>query len=415
MDTKNIGNYIQTLRKQKGLSQKELAKLLSVTFQAVSKWENGDNLPDANILLDLADILDTTTDKILSGGHLAIRRNRRINISEIKDGISAIEKIKSAFGASSLFYKGAIEGINNRMNIDIESYLQDDMGKEALLAEAVVQCLVNGYYIDESDVVENFTSESIIKKINKYRFDCSLFSSQAQNYRNYRLAYPKSVIELILSQFDCPVIADFGSGTGKLSNLLLDKAKRLYAIEPNRQMRQHAEELLGNYANYVSVAASAEHTPLPDSSVDIITAAESYHWFDNESARSEMRRILKKDGYVFLLWNVFGGDDYDDEILRLKNIYRAKKKQKSSGISLEQRAVNLFGSKNYTTSECDNSFLQTLDEFRGAMLSTSFAPNKATDDYVDYIADVEAIFNKYSVNGKLITTVTTICYWGKFQ
>lgn len=415
MDTKNIGNYIQTLRKQKGLSQKELAKLLSVTFQAVSKWETGDNLPDANILLDLADILDTTTDKLLSAGRLPIRRNRRINIAEIKDGISAIEKLKSAFGASSLFYRGAIEGINSRMNIDIESYLQDDIGKELLLAEAIIQYLVNGYYIDESDVVENFTSESIINQINKYRFDCSLFTSQAQNYRNYRPGYPKSAIELIFSQFNFPIIADFGSGTGKLSKLLLDKAKRLYAVEPNRQMRHYAEELLGNCSNYVSLAASAEHTPLPDSSVDIITAAESYHWFDNERAHLEMRRILKKDGYVFLLWNVFGGDDFDDEMIRLKNIYRAKKKQKPSGISYEQRAVNLFGAKNYATSKYDNSFFQTLDEFRGGMLSSSFAPDKTTEDYIDFIADIEEIFDKYSVNGKIKNTVTTICYWGKLQ
>ena len=124
---------------------------------------------------------------------------------------------------------------------------------------------------------------------------------------------------------------------------------------------------------------------------------------------------IKKDGYVFLLWNVFGGDDFDDEMIRLKNIYRAKKKQKPSGISYERRAVNLFGAKNYATSEYDNSFFQTLDEFRGGMLSSSFAPDKTTEDYIDFIADVEEIFDKYSVNGKIKTTVTTICYWGKLQ
>lgn len=415
MNTKNIGNYIQTLRKQKGLSQRELADLLSVTFQAVSKWENGDNLPDASILLDLADILETTTDKILSGGSLVVRRNRKINISELREGIYAIEKLKITFGNFSLFYKGAIEGINGKMNINIENYLWDDIGREALLAEAVIQCLVNGYYIDESDVKENFVSESIIRKINKYRFDCSLFSSQAQNYRNYRPTYPKAMVELIFSQLKSPVVADFGSGTGKLSGLLIDNAKTLYSIEPNRKMRQYAEEFLGNCANYISLAASAENTTLPDSCVDIITAAESFHWFDNENTHSEMRRILKKNGYVFLIWNVFGGNDYDDEILQLKTAYRAKKNQKTSGIPYEQRATNLFGMGNYNVSEYGNSLLQTLDEFRGGMLSTSFAPEKGTVDYVNFTADVEEIFNKYSINGKLKTTITTVCYWGKIH
>lgn len=71
-------------------------------------------------------------------------------------------------------------------------------------------------------------------------------------------------------------------------------------------MRKSAEDILSCYNNYISIASFAEQTTLPDHSVDIITAAESFHWFDNEKTHAEMRRILKKDGYVFLLWNVFG-------------------------------------------------------------------------------------------------------------
>ena len=46
MDMLNIGRYIQQLRKAAGMTQKELAEKLNVSFQAVSKWENGDSLPD---------------------------------------------------------------------------------------------------------------------------------------------------------------------------------------------------------------------------------------------------------------------------------------------------------------------------------------------------------------------------------
>ena len=98
MNTKAVGQYIQYLRKQKGFSQKALAEYLSVSFQAVSKWENGDNLPDAAILLELADILDTTTDKILSGGNVVVRRKKKINIQDLREGSEALEKIKQYFG-----------------------------------------------------------------------------------------------------------------------------------------------------------------------------------------------------------------------------------------------------------------------------------------------------------------------------
>ena len=413
MNTKNIGNYIQTLRKQKGLSQKGLAELLSVTFQAVSKWENGENLPDASILLDLADILDTTTDKILSGGQLVIRKNRKVDIEKLKTGIVAIENLKSCFGEYSTFYKGAIEGINNKMNFDIENCFIDESGKELLLAEAVIQSLLNGYSVDEADIDEHFSSEAVKRQINKYRFDCSLFSSQATNYKNYRPSYPSAVMELILSQIESPIIADIGSGTGKLSKLLVEGAKTLYSIEPNRQMRKSAEDIMSCHDNYISIASFAEQTTLPDSSVDIITVAESFHWFDNEKTHAEMRRILKKDGYVFLLCNVFGGDEFDKEMSNLKISYRAKKNQKTSGISYRERANNLFGENSYNTNEFDNSMEQTFEEFCGGMLSTSFAPDKTSEDYERFINDVKAIFDKYSKNGKINTTITTVCYWGR--
>ncbi len=415
MNTKNIGNYIQTLRKQKGLSQKGLAELLSVTFQAVSKWENGENLPDASILLDLADVLDTTTDKILSGGQLVIRKNRKVDIEKLKVGIVAIESLKSCFGEYSTFYKGAIEGINNKMNFDIENCFLDESGKELLLAEAVIQSLLNGYSVDEADIDAYFTSDSLKRQINKYRFDCSLFTLQTSNYKNYRPSYPSAVVELILAQIETPVIADIGSGTGKLSKLLVESAKTLYSIEPNRQMRKSAEDIMSCHANYISIASFAEQTTLPDSSVDIITAAESFHWFDNEKTHTEMRRILKKDGYVFLLWNVFGGDEFDEELTNLKISYRAKKKQKTSGISYKERANNLFGENNYNTNKFDNSIQQTFEEFCGGMLSTSFAPDKSSEDYECFISDVKAIFDKYSKDGKINTTIITVCYWGKLN
>ena len=57
IDIKSVGNMIAEQRKAKGLTQNELGERLSVSFQAVSKWERGETLPDTAILLDLADVL----------------------------------------------------------------------------------------------------------------------------------------------------------------------------------------------------------------------------------------------------------------------------------------------------------------------------------------------------------------------
>ena len=62
-----IGRRIAQLRKEQGLTQEELAQMLNVSSQAVSKWENDLSCPDISLLTQLADTLHTTTDYILSG------------------------------------------------------------------------------------------------------------------------------------------------------------------------------------------------------------------------------------------------------------------------------------------------------------------------------------------------------------
>jgi len=94
----STGKYIQTLRKQHGWSQKELADKLNVSFQAVSKWERDDNLPDSGVLLYLAKLLNTTTDKILSGGSTVMQRSKRVSISDEKEGFYSLSSMNYFFG-----------------------------------------------------------------------------------------------------------------------------------------------------------------------------------------------------------------------------------------------------------------------------------------------------------------------------
>lgn len=62
-----IGSRIALFRRQKGLKQDDLAQMLNVSPQAVSKWENDQSCPDISLLPDLARILGVTADELLSG------------------------------------------------------------------------------------------------------------------------------------------------------------------------------------------------------------------------------------------------------------------------------------------------------------------------------------------------------------
>jgi precorrin-6B methylase 2 len=105
------------------------------------------------------------------------------------------------------------------------------------------------------------------------------FSSRVDNYVRYRPSYPREVAEMLRTECGLTsdsVVADIGSGTGKLTELLLPHAKRVVAIEPNLEMREAGERLLQPHSNFVSVAGTAEVTTLPEHSVDLIVAGRRF-------------------------------------------------------------------------------------------------------------------------------------------
>ena len=168
MDTLKIGHYIQNLRKAAGMTQKDLAEKLSISFQAVSKWENGDTLPDTGILLDLCDALNTTVDKLLNGGSLAATERRLMRLEDVMTGFRYIESVGTLFGKDCTFFTGMIEGINEKMNIDLLTYLNDPMTREVMYAEVLIQGILSGRTVDMDEIEANVRNENMVEVIRRY-------------------------------------------------------------------------------------------------------------------------------------------------------------------------------------------------------------------------------------------------------
>jgi SAM-dependent methyltransferase len=84
---------------------------------------------------------------------------------------------------------------------------------------------------------------------------------------------------------------------------LLKWGCRVVAVEPNLEMRRVADSLFGKIDGYRSVEGCAEAMPLELASVHLITAAQAFHWFEVERARTEFLRVLTAQGQVALIWN----------------------------------------------------------------------------------------------------------------
>ena len=168
MDTLLIGQYIKNLRKTAGMTQKDLAEKLNVSFQAVSKWENGDTLPDTGLLLDLCDTLNTTADKLLNGGRLAAPERRMMRLEDVKTGFHYLESIGKLFGEDCTFFTGMIKGINETMNMDLLTYLKDPKTREVMYAEVLIQGILSGRTVDMDEIEAGFQNRHMVETIRRY-------------------------------------------------------------------------------------------------------------------------------------------------------------------------------------------------------------------------------------------------------
>jgi ubiquinone/menaquinone biosynthesis C-methylase UbiE len=106
---------------------------------------------------------------------------------------------------------------------------------------------------------------------------------------------------LIVSLSAGAAIADVGAGTGLLTRGFLARGYNVVAVEPNPAMREACDRYCGAFERYRSVEGTAESMPLAAGSVDLVTAAQAFHWFDIERARAECLRVLEPDGRVALV------------------------------------------------------------------------------------------------------------------
>lgn len=216
-------------------------------------------------------------------------------------------------------------------------------------------------------------------------------------------------------------VADVGSGTGIFSDQLTQIGCTVYAVEPNTEMRLAAERILSANPLFHSVDASAENTSLPDQSVDAVSAAQAFHWFDMTAFQKECRRILRPGGKVFLLWNVESAEnnaEYTKEYSLIYEKYCQKYIEKYSfGKSAAQTCAHAPESiqtffKTYDSFLFENNLSVSKDVFVHHCLSVSCALTPEDAGFDDFVAKLEAFFDKWSVNGRIVSKNNTHLFAG---
>ncbi len=134
----------------------------------------------------------------------------------------------------------------------------------------------------------------------------------AEQYDAFRSSAPSVLPDLLAQLAGTPIpahVVDLGAGTGLTTLAWMSRAKRVTGIEPNDDMRRQAEARLAavpdeGRSGARFIAATAEHTGLPNACADIVTASQAFHWMEPVATLSEVARILRPGG-------VFAAYDYD--------------------------------------------------------------------------------------------------------
>jgi SAM-dependent methyltransferase len=229
------------------------------------------------------------------------------------------------------------------------------------------------------------------------------FSDRVENYIRYRPGYPPELLRWLEGGLSPEsVIADIGSGTGISSGLFLKAGYRVIGVEPNAAMREAAERLLAGYSGFRSVDGSAQVTTLEDESVDLIVAAQAFHWFDTPEARVEFRRILRPGGRIALIWNerrLEGSPflcGYEALLLRYGTDYAAIRHENVGADSL----AGLF-IRGYSTHAFPHSQVFDFEGLKGRLLSCSYAPAAGHPGHEPMMAELRRLFDRHQVDGKV--------------
>lgn len=244
------------------------------------------------------------------------------------------------------------------------------------------------------------------------------FSNRVSDYVKYRPHYPPAVLDLLHRTIALQagwVVADIGSGTGISAELFLEFGCQVYAVEPNAEMRAAAESILGDRPGFHSVDASAEATTLPDASVDLVLAAQAWHWFDHAATVSEFRRIARPGCYFAAMWNQRLRDSspflkaYDEVLHRLGVDYQAISNKWEANVDNFSR---IFGVP-FRGLTAPNQQRFDFEGLKGRSLSSSYVPQVGQQRHDELLFALHELFDRYQQSGLVTFDYTTEIFVGQ--
>ena len=230
------------------------------------------------------------------------------------------------------------------------------------------------------------------------------FSDRVDDYVRYRPDYPPALLEWLQRELGVGVdwqVADVGAGTGISSKMFLDTGYRVTAVEPNAPMRAAAESWLRPYENFDAIDGKADATGLPDASVDLVTVAQAFHWFDEEATRREFARILRPGGLAAIWWNSrrLTGTRFLEGYEALLQAFGTDYTSVAERYADDARMRNWFSTGFRGSASFAHAQRLDFEALRGRLMSSSYAPQAGHPWHEPMLQALRELFDNCAEHG----------------
>lgn len=246
------------------------------------------------------------------------------------------------------------------------------------------------------------------------------FSSRVEAYRRFRSRYPRDITAVLEERCGLThesVVADVGAGTGMLAEVFLENGNRVFAVEPNADMRAVCEELEERYPQLTCIDGTAEETRLADHSVDFVGVGRALHWFDQAKCRPEFVRILRAGGWVVLA-------SHGPHTRTEPSIKEFQKILREHGTDygplrrrydIEAAAKQFFGDNEIHEAQFPDTEEMTYDQLEGYALSLSVIPQPGHPGFPAMQRALQEYFARHESGGKVQMPMTCKLHFGHLQ
>ncbi|MEI8062344.1 MAG: class I SAM-dependent methyltransferase [bacterium] len=227
-----------------------------------------------------------------------------------------------------------------------------------------------------------------------------LFGPEAKNYTKYRTPYPKELFDLLVKSIPkgSVNVLDIACGTGKSTEDLVATALKVSGVDHDEQMIEEARvqaEIKNLEINYS--VADVEHLPFPDQHFDVVTVGTAFHFFMNEPAMSEIKRVLKQGGLLFVYWTLTTKDIPDEDSIPGSIFKKYKWVKVPSELRDLGNVSNFFSGSCFqkvSTERITVTYNTTVEERVGLQTTSGFYETLSEEDKKHFLTEVRDVLTK---------------------